>query len=413
MFGNLLPFLMFGILLAAILSKPLARARWITLPIALVALGFVSSEIWVGLGMDTGLRWQILRDLVFYLLLPILIFDAAIRINVRWLQREAVLIASLSMPLLLVAAGVSAIIVYVLIGDAFGGIWAPALLIGAMVSATDPAMISGLLGGNGDSRRVQHILEGESLINDATTITLFVLISALIVSPGAEIGVPAVLGRFALVLLGGAAVGVALGWALDLVIAPADDKVLATSATLVLAFSSFWISEHVLGLSGVVATLAAGLTIAWRQRQHRSEEDIAFALDAWQMLGFCANAMLFFVVGMSITLQMFLDHWLAMLVGVLAAAVSRAFIVFFGVGPISRLPGVGRLSLREQNLILWGGIRGAVGIALALSLSVDIPHWYLIQSVVYGVALFSLLVQPPLLPRLAAAGARKVTNPQK
>ena len=68
---------------------------------------------------------------------------------------------------------------------------------------------------------------------------------------------------------------------------------------------------------------------------------------------------------------------------------------------------------QEQNLILWGGIRGAVGIALALSLSVDIPHWYLIQSVVYGVALFSLLVQPPLLPRLAAAGARKVTNPQK
>ncbi len=191
MFGNLLPFLMLGILLAAILSKPLSHSLWITLPIALVALGFVSSELWVGLGMDTGLRWQILRDLVFYLLLPILIFDAAIRINVRWLQREAVLIASLSIPLLLVAAAVSAFVLYALIGDALGGIWAPALLIGAMISATDPAMISGLLGGKGESRRVQHILEGESLINDATTITLFVLISTLIISPGAEIGVPA------------------------------------------------------------------------------------------------------------------------------------------------------------------------------------------------------------------------------
>jgi CPA1 family monovalent cation:H+ antiporter len=406
MFGTLLPFLMLGILLAAILSKPLSGVRWITLPIVLVILGFVSSEVWVGLGMDTGLRWQILRDLVFYLLLPILVFDAAIRIDVRWLRREAVLIAALSVPLLLVAAAVAAGVFHLLMGDALGGLWAPALLVGAMISATDPAMISGLLGGSRETRRVRHILEGESLINDATTITLFVLISALVVSPGAEIGAPAVLGRFALILLGGAAVGVALGWMLDRVIAPADDKVLATSATLVLAFSSFWVSEHLLGLSGVVATLAAGLTVAWRQRRHRSEEDIAFALDAWQMLGFCANAMLFFMVGMSITLQMFQDHWLAMLVGVLAAGISRALIVFLGVGPISRLPGVAPLSFREQNLIYWGGIRGAVAIALALSLSVDIPHWYLVQSVVYGVALFSLIVQPPLLPRLSASVSR-------
>jgi NhaP-type Na+/H+ or K+/H+ antiporter len=105
MFGNLLPFLMFGILLAAVLSKPLARLPWISLPVALVLLGFVSSEIWVAFGMDTGLRWQILRDLVFYLLLPILIFEAAINVDTRWLRREAVLIGLLSVPLLLVAAG--------------------------------------------------------------------------------------------------------------------------------------------------------------------------------------------------------------------------------------------------------------------------------------------------------------------
>lgn len=400
MFGNLLPFLMFGILLAAILSKPLSRLRWISLPVALVVLGFFSSEIWVGLGMDTGLRWEILRDLVFYLLLPILIFDAAIRIDIRWLRSEAVLIGSLSVPLLLIAAGIAAFVFHNLLGESLGGAWAPALLIGAMVSATDPAMISGMLRGKNGAERVERILEGESLINDATTITLFFLISALLVSPEMDFTASEIAGRFFLVLLGGATVGVALGWLLDLVIAPANDKVLSTSATLVLAFSSFWISEHVLGLSGVVATLAAGLTIAWRQRKHRSEEDIAFALDAWQILGFCANAMLFFMVGMSFTLQMFQDHWLTMLVGVLAALISRALIVFLGVGPISRIPKVGRLSLHDQNLILWGGIRGAVAIALALSLSIDIPHWYTIQSAVYGVALFSLVVQPPLLPRL-------------
>jgi CPA1 family monovalent cation:H+ antiporter len=401
MFGNLLPFLMLGILLASILSKPVARVRWLSLPVALVALGFVSSEIWVGLGMDTGLRWQILRDLVFYLLLPILIFEAAINIDTRWLRREAVLIGLLSIPLLLIAAFFAAAIFRFFLGGLLEGSWMLALMIGVMVCATDPAMISGLIGGNGKARRVEHILEGESLINDATTITLFAIISGLLITPGLEITVPMVVGRFLLTLVGGAVVGIVLGWLLDLVIAPANDKILSTSATLVLAFSSFWISEHLLGLSGVVATLTAGLTVAWRQRTHRSEEDIAFALDSWQIVGFCANAMLFFVVGMSITVQMFISHWPAMLVGVLAALVSRALIVFLGIGPVSRVRGVGRLTLREQNFVFWGGIRGAVAIALALSLSMDIPHWYTIQSAVYGVALFSLVVQTPLLPRLA------------
>jgi len=401
MFGNLLPFLMFGILLAAVLSKPLARLPWISVPVALVLLGFISSELWVGFGMDTGLRWQILRDLVFYLLLPILIFEAAINVDIHSLRREAVLIGLLSVPLLLAGAGLAASIIQFLIGASLGGSWALALLIGTMVCATDPAMISGVLGGNGGARRVERILEGESLINDATTITLFVMISGLLIMPDVEITGWGIIGRFALTLLGGAAIGVVLGWLLDRVIAPADDKVLSTSATLVLAFSSFWIGEHVLGFSGVVATLTAGLTVAWRQRKHRSEEDIAFALDSWQILGFCANAMLFFAVGMSITVQMFQDHWLAMLVGIVAALVSRAVIVFLGVGPVSLIPAVGKLSFREQNLVMWGGIRGAVAIALALSLSIDVPHWYTIQSAVYGVALFSLIVQTPLLPYLA------------
>lgn len=410
MFGTLLPFLMLGILLAAVLTRPLQRISWLPLPVALVLLGFFASEVWVGLGQDTGLRWDTLRDLVFYLLLPILIFETAINIDTRMLRREGVLIGALSIPLLLVAAVIAAVIFQHLMGQVFGGSWALALLAGTMICATDPAMISGVLGGNGSCRRVQHILEGESLINDATTITLFVMVSGLLTMQGGEINGYQALGRFLLNLLGGAAIGVALGWSFDWIIAPANDKVLSTSTTLVLAFSSFWVGEHLLGLSGVVATLTAGLTVAWRQRTHRSEEDIAFALDSWRILGFCAHAMLFFAVGMTITVQMFQDHWLAMLIGVLAALVSRAVIVFLGVGPISHIPGVGRLALSEQSLLFWGGIRGAVAIALALSLSVEIPNWYVIQSTIYGVALFSLVVQTPLLPLLGRRRASLATQ---
>ena len=107
MIDQLLPFLMLGIFLAAILSNPLAKQKWISLPAALVILGFVSSEIWVGLGRDTGLRWTILSDLVFYLLLPILIFEAAINIKIRFLKQEGWMIGALSIPLLLIGARAS------------------------------------------------------------------------------------------------------------------------------------------------------------------------------------------------------------------------------------------------------------------------------------------------------------------
>jgi CPA1 family monovalent cation:H+ antiporter len=402
MIGNLLPFLMFGILASAVLAKPLAKQKLVSIPVALILLGFISSEIWVALGQDTGLRWEILRDLVFYLLLPVLIFEASININVRKLRREAVLVFSLAVPLLLIATLISAMVIQTLIGGLLGNIWALAFLCGAMISATDPTTIGSILGGKQPSGRVISILEGESLINDAASITLFVMISSMLTMQDYDISLLEFAGRFVMVLSGSLLLGLFLGWLFNLIISPLNDVVLTTSVSLVLAFVSFWVAEHILGWSGVVATLSSGLSIAYLQRKQRKEEDIASAFGSWRILGFMADAMLFFLVGMSITMDMFQVHWLAMLVGVLAGVVSRAVIIYLGAGLISRLPLQRPLKLAEQNLMLWGGIRGAVAIALALSLSVDVPYWYTVQSIVYGVALFSLVIQAPIFSFLSA-----------
>jgi CPA1 family monovalent cation:H+ antiporter len=401
MIGNLLPFLMFGIMAAAVLANPLSKQKLVSMPVALVLLGFISSEIWVSLGQDTGLRWEILRDLVFYLLLPVLIFEAAVNINVTRLRREGLLVFSLAIPLLLVSTLISALVIQLLIGGLLGNVWALAILCGAMISATDPTTVSSILNGKHSRTRVVSILEGESLINDATTITLFIMISSLLTIPGYDLNWGEFAGRFTLVLAGSVMVGLFLGWLFDLIIRPLNDVVLTTSVTLVLAFLSFWIGEHLLGWSGVVSTLSAGLTIAWLQRKDLEEADVAFAFGSWRILGFLADAMLFFLVGMSITIDMFHAHWLAMSIGIVAAFISRGTIVFFGAGLLSRLPGQRPLKLGEQNLMIWGGIRGAVAIALALSLSMEVPHWYTIQSMVYGVALFSLVFQAPLFSNLS------------
>jgi CPA1 family monovalent cation:H+ antiporter len=406
---------MLGIFAAAVLAKPLARQKLVPVPVALILLGFVSSEIWVSLGYDTGLRWQILRDLVFYLLLPILIFEAAINVNVRMLRRELLLVFSLAVPLLMVAVLIAAMIILLLMGGSLGNSWSLAFLCGAMISATDPATLSSILNGTQSSERVVNILEGESLINDATTITLFAMITAMLTMPGYHLSWLDFVGRFVLVLVGSVLIGLFLGWLFDRIIRPLNDVVLTTSVTLVLAFLSFWVGEHILGWSGVVATLSAGLTIAWLQRKDLKEEDVAFAFGSWRTLGFLANAMLFFLVGMSITIIMFQTHWPAMLVGVFAAIISRAVIVFFGAGLLSRLPRQQPLALREQNLMLWGGIRGAIAIALGLSLSTELPHWYTIQSMIYGVALFSLVIQAPFFSFLSESKepADKANNPRK
>lgn len=114
------------------------------------------------------------------------------------------------------------------------------------------------------------------------------------------------------------------------------------------------------------STLAAGVTLATAQNTHRSEGDVAFALGTWRSFGFCADAMLVFMVGMSITVGMIQDHWGAMLVGIGAALLSRLVIICLGLGALSRLSGLQRLSLRAlHNSVLWrhpGGHRDHAGL---------------------------------------------------
>lgn len=397
MLNLVLPFLMLAILLAALLARPLKRSRFLPLPIALIVLGFLISEAWVYLGYDTGLRWELLRDLVFYLLLPVLVFEAAITIPIRAVRRDAWLVSALAIPLLLLATFATASLLITFLGAPMAQAYPLALLIGVMISATDPTRITSSSHDNAALRRVDRILQGEGLINDALTITLFGVLLSFIAMPLGAVDPLNIGGRILLGLVGSALLGATLGWLFDLAIAPADDNIVATSATIVLAFTGFWLSDHVFGLSGVVTTVAAGVTVAWRQRRHRDEADIAFAMDSWRMFSFCASAMLFFLVGMSITLQMFQDHWQAMLAGVAAGILARFLIVFAGAGPLSHVPWIETLSLKDQGLITLGGVRGAVAIALALSLPVTVDGWYLAQSIVYGVALFSLVVQGPLV----------------
>lgn len=123
-----------------------------------------------------------------------------------------------------------------------------------------------------------------------------------------------------------------------------------------------------------------------------------FAKQLWQLLAKIAESMIFLLAGITITFSMFVDQWLAILIGIAAVIFARAAVIF-GVFPfLSLIPGIEAVSLKQQTILAWGGVRGTVTLALALSLPLTLDYWYTIQSIAYGVVIFTLFVQTMTLP---------------
>jgi CPA1 family monovalent cation:H+ antiporter len=200
------------------------------------------------------------------------------------------------------------------------------------------------------------------------------------------------------VLLGGLVVGAVLAKLAVLIL----HFIPATSAnftvtSLTLAYGSFYLAEHVLHVSGIVAVLIAAL-IAKKPLlcQRANEVEIH---QSWQFLSFLANLFVFYLMGLVFTLTMFSDQWLAMLIGILAAFVSR-LIASYGSIAFGRYVLRSSLEWNYAPVMVWGGLRGVVTIALVLSLPTELEYWWTIQSIGFGVVLFTLVVQATTNPWL-------------
>jgi len=160
--------LLFSLLLLAIIVQPLARKIHLPFTAILVITGFIASELLVMTGIDTGIRAENFHDLIFFVFLPVLVFEAAYNINTRLLWQNLLPILFLAIPLMLLSTVITATLVYFGIGHPTGFPWIAALLTGALLSATDPVAVVALLRQMGVSERLAILMEGESLFNDAT-----------------------------------------------------------------------------------------------------------------------------------------------------------------------------------------------------------------------------------------------------
>ncbi|MGF1546586.1 MAG: cation:proton antiporter [Thiotrichales bacterium] len=390
-----------AMLVVALLLEPVATRWRLPYPALLVLVGFAGSEALVAAGIDTGLRWDGFRDLVFYVLLPLLVFEAALRIEIEDLLADWLAILLLALPLLLVAVGITAAVLYFGIAHPTGFPWVAALLAGAVLSATDPGAVLAQLRRLPQLGRLGNILQGESLFNDALAIVLFAVLVAMATDAERVPGFGAATLNILVIFSGGVLLGGGLGFIARRLWQWLGAAPQRGALMLACALGGYWLAEGVFKVSGVMAVLVAGLLLNARVREAAQPERQAL-LALWRHHAFVADALLFVLLGITLRLALLTEQWIAVLLGIGAVLTARAVVIYAGLWLAGKLGRAPALPMNERTLAFLGGARGATTVALILSLPAGLSYDYTLQAIVYGVVLFTLFVQAPLVLRYSA-----------
>ena len=372
---------------ATVLGLVSKRARMVPYPVVLAAAGIA-----VGL-LPGGQFPRIGGSLILLAFVPGLIFEGALTLDLAELRRRLLPVG------LLATAGVAitVLLIGVLTHLVIGLSWANGMLLGAILAATDPIAVIALLRRMEAPAGLAAILEGESLFNDGTGVAVFSAVLFTILSGAPSFGDATI--RFFEITLGGTAVGLAVGFLGLALLRFAEDAPLEILATLVIAYGSY-LAADLLHASGIVAVVVAGIVVA-RYGTQIGRLHGAQLLGFWNVLAFVLNAMLFILVGAALPATTLLP---------VAGLVVGAFVIMLVTRAV---PVYGLLALADlrartipwawRNVTFWAGLRGALSVALALSVAGATGVDSRVSVVAYGVVLLSLLVQGGLMAPVAHA----------
>ncbi len=385
-------FFMVVLLIGGLLERYINRTVF-PFSLALVILGFVTSEFATGiLHINIGIHWENFQPLINHVIIPVLIFHAALMADMEIWRKNWFLIFLLSVPLMLLTTVIIGFGLYYAVGHPSGFPWIAALLTGVVLSATEPPAILSVLKKYNASRRLIVMLEGEGLFNDAMAVVLFSLLIGIAVT-GTEIDNFwfVTLLDFIKTFLGGILLGSIIGFLGYLIIRSYTDSYMNILVTIISAYLSLFIAKDYLNVSGVMAVLGTAVTLRLLQEKIPASESKTDIKSFWNFIGTLADHLVFILAGVTVTLSMFSEQWIAMVYGIVIALTAR-IISINGIFPIINLFRQDKISTREQWLLSASGIRGTVTLALVLSLPVSLDYWYTIQSIAYGVVLFTLTV---------------------
>jgi CPA1 family monovalent cation:H+ antiporter len=407
-----------GLLVVIAALDPLAAklriAPSVLLAVVGIAIGFASAA---ALGshaaggvpgaiaaMITG--FPINSEAFIAIFLPLLLFQTCLNIELRQIAEDAAPI--------FVMAVLAVVVATVAIGFALYPLAAvpltACLLLGAIVATTDPVAVVAIFHDVGAPGRLSRLVEGESLLNDAAAITLFILFLGLMLDPAEGVGAGPILLGFAVTLIGGALLGFLIARAFAVLFAALREQVLGqVSLSLALPYLAYLIGEH-LHVSGVVAVVAAGLTIGVAGPPRATPEAWRHLRDVWEQLDYWASSLVFVLAAIlvpKLLVGLGLDDVVLLGVLVVAALLARAAILFCLLPALALVKLSPPVDSAYRVVMLWGGLRGAMTLALALSvvendaIPTDIQRFVAILAT--GFVLFTLLVQGTTLRALMRA----------
>ncbi len=378
-------FLLFVSAMVAMLTRRLRLPY--TVGLVLAGMGLFLAHVRLDLHLS--------KDLIFSVFLPPLVFEAALYIRWDDLKKDLPVVTLLATLGVLLAATVTATGMHY----AMGWNWGSAILFGVLIAATDPVSVIATFKELGVHGRLRLLIEAESLLNDGTAAVAFVAVLGILT--GEQQSLLSLCGSLVLTIGGGILVGALAGWGSILLAGRTSDHLVEITFTTLAAYGSFYVAEHY-HVSGVLAALTAGLVVGNFGTPTNLSDRGRHALEIfWEYVAFIANSLIFLLIGAQEAQQHF-SGGVPVLAAIMLVTLGRAVAIY----PVCLLFAHSRLKVdrRDQHILFWGGLRGALALALALALPSDLPYRDSIISLTFAVVAFSVFAQgltiTPLLRKL-------------
>ena len=376
------------LLIVAAIMAMLTRRVGLPYSTGLVAAGILISFL------PNRPQFPLTRELIFDVLLPPLVFEAALQLDWKRFRHE------LPLTLTLAFIGVIGASAFVTVGMHWllGWSWLGAALFAVLISATDPVAVIATFKELRGPKRLNMVVESESLLNDGVAAVAFAVLAAI--ASGAAPSASQVIPQFLWSIFGGILIGGAVAGAVLLVAGRTEDRLVEITLTTIAAWGSFLLAEH-FGGSGILASLTAGLMIGnvgWMGAI--SDSGRPHILAAWEYFAFLANSFVFLLIGIHETrIPLNVLGWAQAAIAILLVLVGRLITVYPIVGAFGASDL--RLPLKYQHVLFWGGLRGALALALALAVPNSVPEKVAIIVTAFLVVSFSVFVQGLTIPWFA------------
>lgn len=344
---------------------------------------------------------SVFPELILYLLLPPLIFEAAVVTDFSAFKKDLFPISALS----IVALGISTTLIGYGLHHFFDLPLLPCLTFGALISATDPVAVLSLFREVGAPKRLTTLIEGESLLNDGTAMVLFKLLLAASLAANTEVArlsssspfswkfLGAFSLQFTMMILGSVLIGLlAAGLTRSLLRATARTGAAQLGITVTMAYLTFLVSDLYLHLSGVLTTLVLGLTMGIHLRKELNASAYASFFPTWEFFALAANSLVFFAVGLTVNLTGLGGAGSIIPMTLLIVYLARGLSILGTLPAVNALKVSAPISWAQQIALMWGGVRGGLALGLVLTLPTSFPQRNLFLTLAVSVVLATLFL---------------------